>query len=210
MNNVIKYIIMYDKISNLPEHATRLLFLYNNRNDKNLKWLLIMWTPLPHEIQKKLAYVYKSRSYLDTRMYELMSDNYIIHILNNIKDMREKTFVKFLYDLNYLNTEILTLLKTDTKYNQINPGIVLNCNYYYKLHKYENNKIFETKERNVDYYLKISENMDKKITKKMGYYIREIVKIEDIWWLITTGYEDIIEEDKESEKIIQWIFAEVI
>ena len=52
MNNVIKYIIMYDKISNLPEHATRLLFLYNNRNDKNLKWLLIMWTPLPHEIQK--------------------------------------------------------------------------------------------------------------------------------------------------------------
>ena len=52
--------------------------------------------------------------------------------------------------------------------------------------------------------------MDKKITKKMGYYIREIVKIEDIWWLITTGYEDIIEEDKESEKIIHWIFAEVI
>lgn len=210
MNNVIKYIIIYDKITNLPEHATRLLFLYNNKKNKRLAWLSIAWTPFPSEIQKKLAYVYKSKSYLDCKMYELMIENYIDRVFDVMKDINEKTFIKFMYDLKYIDSDILKLLNTPTKYFQINPGIVLDCNYYYKLQPYEISKINETKEKNIDFYLKISEIMDKKIIKKFGYYVRELIKFDNIWWLITTGYEDKIEEDKEAEKIIHWIFAEII
>ena len=210
MNNVIKYIIMYDRITNLPEHATRLLFLYNNKNNKRLVWLSIAWTPLPYEIQKKIVYVYRSKSYLDSRMYELMLENYVDRVILTMKDLYEKTFIKFLYDLNYIDKDILSLLKNPSKYYQINPGIVLNCNHHYKLQPYEISKINETKQKNTDFYVKISEIMDKKIIKKFGYYIRELIKIDNIWWLITTGYEDKIEEDKDVEKIIHWIFAEII
>ena len=210
MNNVIKYIILNDKISNLPENATKLLFLYNNKNEKKLKWLNILWSPLPYNIQQKIVYVYNSKSWYDFKMYEIMTDNYVDVIKKTYKDLYDKTFIKFLYDLNYLTTEILFLFRIETKFFQINPGIVLNCNNYYKLQKYEINKINETKSENVNSYIKISEIMDKKITKKLGYFIRELVKIDNQWWLITTGYNDKVEEDRESEKIIQWIFAEVI
>jgi len=210
MNNVIKYIVINDRISNLPEDATKLLFLYNNKNEKKLLWLNIAWSPLPYNIQQKIVYVYRSKSWCDLKMYEIMTDNYIGIIRKTYKDLYDKTFIKFLFDLNYLSTEILSLFKVETKFFQINPGIVLDCNKYYKLHRYEINKINETRNESLISYIKISENLDKRITKKLGYFVRELVKIENEWWLITTGYNDKIDEDRESEKIIHWIFAEVI
>ena len=51
--------------------------------------------------------------------------------------------------------------------------------------------------------------MDNKLNK-FGYYITELIKIEDQWWLIRTGYIDKNLENEETEKYINWIFSEYI
>jgi hypothetical protein len=60
------------------------------------------------------------------------------------------------------------------------------------------------------FFSQISFNFDKYIIKKFAYYVKELIKIENEWWLITTCYKDRIEEDVETEKIICWIFSIIV
>jgi hypothetical protein len=210
MSIVIRYIILNDKISCLEEHANKLLFLYNYRSYYKLKWLIYAWAPLPNEVQKKIINIYNTTNlYLTNELIKLIFSEHNEIIKKTQKDIDEKTFIKFLYDLKYINKNLLLLFNTETKVYPNNPGFVLdkeNKNFkitieeMIKIEKYKNNK-------DKNFYRHISFNFDKYIIKKFAYYVKELIKIENEWWLITTCYKDRIEEDLETQKIICWIFS---
>jgi len=216
MSNVIKYIIINDKITFLDEHPNKLLFLYNYKSYYKLKWLIYAWSPLPNEIQKKIINIYdlSNVSSIEKLLESIFNNEHINIIKNTKKDIYEKTFIKFLYDLNYLNKNLLLLFTVSTKFYKNNPGFVFNNKYgYLKITKEEQIKIEKYKKNNVNltnFYTEISFGFDKYIIKNSCYYFKELVKNNDEWWLITTGYIDKIIEDEESEKIIYWIFSQVI
>jgi len=211
MNSVIKYMVINNKLSNLNEHATILLFLYNYRKSIDFYWLYIMWSPLPENIKKRLIYFYSIDKYLKSSIpYEIIVIEYKNIISETIKDMANKTFIKFLYDLNYLDKESLILFTKQSK-NIKNKGIVFDINSYYIIDIEDYIKIHKIKENDNSFYNYISVNIDNKINKSCSYYITELIKIEEEWWLIRTSYLDKNSEDEEkTEKCINWIFSEYI
>ena len=198
MNSVIKYMVINNKLTNLKEHARILLFLYNYRTSNKLHWLYIMWSPLPENIKNNLIYFYKIDKYLKSSIpYEIIAIDYKNIINKTIKDINNKTFIKFLYDLNYLDNEFLK-----------NQGLNLNAKFNYMINNEEYIKINKIKKDNNSFYNYISTDIDNKINKNCSYYVTEFVKIDDDWWLIRTGYFDKNIEDEESEKYINWMFSE--
>jgi hypothetical protein len=203
--------VINNKLSNLNEHATILLFLYNYRKSIDFYWLYIMWSPLPENIKKRLIYFYSIDKYLKSSIpYEIIVIEYKNIISETIKDMANKTFIKFLYDLNYLDKESLILFTKQSK-NIKNKGIVFDINSYYIIDIEDYIKIHKIKENDNSFYNYISVNIDNKINKSCSYYITELIKIEEEWWLIRTSYLDKNSEDEEkTEKCINWIFSEYI
>ena len=213
MSIVIRYIILNDKISCLEEHANKLLFLYNYRSYYKLKWLIYAWAPLPNEVQKKIINIYNTTNlYLTNELIKLIFSEHDEIIKKIQKDIDEKTFIKFLYDLKYINKNLLLLLSIETKMYKDNPGFVLN-NENFKITNEEKIEIEKYKKNNINtinFYKKISFGFDKYIIKKFAYFVKELIKINNEWWLITTCYKDKIEEDLVSEKIICWIFSIIV
>ena len=212
MSVVIRYIILNDKISCLPEHVDKLLFLYNYRSNYKLKWLIYAWAPLPTEIQKKIINIYNSTNlYLSNELIKTLGKEFEEIIKNTKKDINEKSFIKFLHDIKYINKNLLLLftIQTNIYSNNDNCFVLNNQNKYLKITKEEELKI-EKYKKQVDkhyFYTEISFNI-----KHFVYYIKELIKIKDEWWLITTCYKDKIEEqlESESEKIIYLIFSIIV
>ena len=210
MNRVIKYMIIYNKLNSLKDHTEILLFLYNYKKSNKLFWLYIMWSPLPENIMKHLIYFYTIDNYLKSTIpYEIISMDYKNIIHKTMSDITDKTFIKFLYDLKYLDLKYLYLFSNESHFIKEYKGIVLNANNYYNIDNYDYIKINKIKNNNNSFYNYISVNMDNKLNK-FGYYITELIKIEDQWWLIRTGYIDKNLENEETEKYINWIFSEYI
>lgn len=211
MNSVIKFMVVNNKLANLKEHATILLFLYNYRTSNKLNWLYIMWSPFPENIKKRLIYFYSIDKYLKSSIpYEIITIDYKTIIFQTKKDMRNKTFIKFLYDLNYLDKECLLLFTKQSNYLNKYKGIVLDINFYYMINIEDYIRINKIKKENKSFYNYISVNIDNKFNKNIKYYVTELIKIEDEWWLIRTSYFDKNEENEETEKYINWIFSEYI
>ena len=215
MSIVIRYIVLNDKISCLEGHANKLLFLYNYRSYYKLKWLIYAWAPLPDDIKRKIINIYSiTNLFLTGELLKNLLYDYKEIIDITIKDINEKTFIKFLYDLKYINKNLLLLFNTETKAYPNNHGFVLDKeNKNFKITTEERKKIEKYKNKNNDkknFYIQISFNFDKYIIKKFAYYLKELIKIENEWWLITTCYKDRIEEDVEPEKIICWIFSIIV
>jgi hypothetical protein len=213
MSIVIRYIIINDKITCIEERANKLLYLYNCKSYYNLKWIIYAWTPLPIEIQKKIINIYNCTNLIYIEYFlKIITDEYIEIIKNTKKDIYEKTFIKFLYDLNYINKKLLLLFTIQTKSYSNMTGYVLK-NKNFKITDEEHTKIEKYKKNNIDkkkFYTEISFGLVK-CTIKFTYYIKELIKIENEWWLITTCYIDKIQEEQlETEKIIYWIFSIII
>ena len=126
MSIVIRYIVLNDKISCLEEHGNKLLFLYNYRSYYKLKWLIYAWAPLPDDIKRKIINIYSiTNLFLTGELLKNLLYDYKEIIDITIKDINEKTFIKFLYDLKYINKNLLLLFNSETKAYPNNPGFVL-------------------------------------------------------------------------------------
>jgi len=209
MSYLIKKMIINNKYNNYKEHSVRLLYLYNYRT-KNINFLDIAWCPLSLVLQELIFSIYENNTINESYITKMIYNKYLELILDTKKSLYEKTFIKFLYDLNYIDESLLILLSSRKRYDNIKFGIVININNIYKLKDDIINKISKIISKNNKFYNILSLDIDKKISK-IGYYIRELINIENKWWLITTGYKNIIKEEEEEEyKEIAWIFSECI
>jgi len=200
MNNVINYIINNDKITNIQDDIIKILFLYNYRYNKNLHWLNILWVKFPINIENYLIECYINENICNIIKYKHILKPYEIYIKKTLLDLNNNTFIKFLYDNSYLSENILILLSKVpiNKYNIY--GNILIYDYLIHANDINNHKLLENN------YIYLGVFIDKN-TKPFGIYYKELIKINNKVWIILTGYKELVIEEKESIKILTWIFS---
>ena len=204
MNNLIKYIIKNHKITDIKDDIIKILFIYNYRYNKKLKWFNIIWTKFPTFVENYLIECYINESIYDLFKHKDLLRLYEKDIKETISDLNNNTFIKFLYDNDYLCENFLISLSkiTETEYSMYG-NIVIFSNLITK------NDIEKVKLLDKNNYINLGVFIDKKI-KPFGIYYKEIVKINGINWIILTGYKELVFDEKESIKIISWIFSKVL
>ena len=204
MNNLIKYIIKNHKITDIKDDIIKILFIYNYRYNKKLKWFNIIWTKFPTFVENYLIECYINESIYDLFNHKDLLRLYEKDIKETISDLNNNTFIKFLYDNDYLCENFLISLSkiTETEYSMYG-NIVIFSNLITK------NDIEKVKLLDKNNYINLGVFIDKKI-KPFGIYYKEIVKINGINWIILTGYKELVFDEKESIKIISWIFSKVL
>lgn len=201
MNNVINYIIKNDKITNIQDDIIKIIFFYNYRYNKNLHWINIIWVKFPKIIENYLIKCYINETIYDIKNYKNFIKPYENYIRKILLSLNKNTFIKFLYDNNYLSENILILLsKVPIKNYGLYGNILI---YDYLINKNDMNiKLLDNSD-----YINLGVFIDKNV-KYVGIYFKELIKINNKFWIILTGYKEIVvEEEKESIKIISWIFS---
>ncbi len=210
---IINYIIEEnDKITKHAEKSLKLIFLYNNRIFNNC--IYIFWSKLDKNDEKSIIQIYNNNMNIFPTYLKIIFKKYY-NVINITKSILEyNTFIKFLYDYNYLNENIINLFRYKEKQNIDLNHIIIHSDRI-KLNEKEIRKIEDIKINekykliHTDYY-KISEGMDNKIYKNFVYFYKELIKINSKYILITTGYLDYIRENEESQKMIKWICVQDI
>jgi hypothetical protein len=204
MNNIINYIIKNYKITNIKDDVIKIIFLYNYRYYKNLHWLNIVWVKFPKSIENYLIECYINENIYDMKKYNHIIKHYSKDIRKTILELNNNTFIKFLYDNNYLNENILILL---SEVNKINYNIYGNVTIYEHLIDQNDFKNINLLENNN--YINLGNFIDKNISP-FGIYYKELIRINKKNWIVLTGYKELIFEEKENIKILCWIFSKEI
>ena len=106
---IINYIIdENDKITKQREKSLKLLFLYNNRIFNN--FIYIFWSKLDKNDEKSIIQIYNNNINIFPIYLKIIFKKYYNDLNITKSIINNNTFIKFLYDFNYLNENIINLL----------------------------------------------------------------------------------------------------
>jgi hypothetical protein len=202
MNLMLNHILKNDLITNMLDKPSKIIYLYNSRHVFNCQWFKILFMPLQPDIQNIINTLYNCELFINLPYEVIIKKEKDIEIFE--ENLEKKTFVKYLYDCNYLNVEWLELFSEEPENDKT---YILDYRFLYyhdKNLKHDNkiikNKVEESKNYKVKYILLFQKDIDKE-----NIIYKEMVKIGDIWKIFTTKYYI-----KNNNKNILWIFAENI
>lgn len=203
MNLMLNHILKNDLITDMVDKPSKLIYLYNSRYTFNCQWYKLLFMPLSIDLQNVINTLYNCELFINLP-YEVVTKVEKENIKIFEEYLEKKSFIKYLYDCNYLNLEWFELFSNEPEYIKT---YILDYRFLYyhdknlkhhHLQKDIENNIKKYQNYHLKYILLLEINLDDD-----NIIYKEMIKIGNIWKIFTTKYYK-----KNHYKNILWIFAE--
>lgn len=209
----LNYIVENDEI-NIKNKSLKIINIYNLRLFEDTNWYNILFTKISTEVKNLLKVIYDCKIKFNISYMTILKQNDLLETFYKVeKELNLKTFIKYFFDNNILDEDLLIGLSKETDIYKCNNPYAIIFNYHnvieeFSLTKNDINSIIYYKNKNKChdkkkyYILKIQDNEN-------IFYTQELIKINNKWWLITTKWNKFYYKYREI-KVILWIFSEII
>lgn len=212
----LNYIIDNDEI-NIKNKSLKIINIYNIRLFEDTSWYNILFTQIPINVQDLLKVIYDCKIKFNIVYMTILKQNNLLEKFYNTENqLNLKTFIKYFFDNNILEEDLLIELSEETDIYKCNNPFAIIFNYHnlsedFSLKKNDINNIIYYKNKN-KYHDNQKYYLIKTIKTKNNeniFYTQELIKINNQWWLVTTKWNKFYYKRKEN-KVIIWIFSEVV